>query len=182
MQLPLLKVCGSFLFRQSKKTRGIPWSVRVFFCISRGQKTKQIRLVRGKFSFLYADIWFDVTKCKFIMKNSGFNLLFVFQPIFVVDTKITFAYYFVAPLSSRSSEQLLKKTEQPMAMSSMEKQLSYVKVTLIFERFCHVSRFATLREGSLRELKFADQKFYKNSQIVNFLKNLRLFLELILIM
>ena len=31
LQLPLLKVCGSFLFRQSKKTRGILWSVWVFF-------------------------------------------------------------------------------------------------------------------------------------------------------
>ena len=31
LQLPLLKVCGSFLFRQSKKTRGIIWSVWVFF-------------------------------------------------------------------------------------------------------------------------------------------------------
>ena len=31
LQLPLLNVCGSFLFRQSKKTRGILWSVWVFF-------------------------------------------------------------------------------------------------------------------------------------------------------
>ena len=85
-----------------------------------------------------------------------------------------------------------------MAMSSMEKLLSYVKLTLIFERFCHLSRFATLRGGSLREFNFADrqtvfffflqeliltdQKFYKNSQIVNFLKISRLCLELILIM
>ena len=30
LQLPLLKVCGSFLFRQSKGTSGILWSVRVF--------------------------------------------------------------------------------------------------------------------------------------------------------
>ena len=84
-----------------------------------------------------------------------------------------------------------------MVMSSMKKLLSYVKLTLIFERFCHLSRLATLRERSLREfhfadrqnvffflrqLSFADQKFYKNLQIVNFLKILRLFLELILIM
>ena len=84
-----------------------------------------------------------------------------------------------------------------MVMSSMKKLLSYVKLTLIFERFCHLSRLATLRERSLREfhfadrqnvffflrqLSFADQKFYKNLQIVNFLKILRLCLQLILIM
>ena len=55
-------------------------------------------LVRGKFSFLYVDIWFDVAKCKFIVKNSSFKTLVVFLPIFVADTKITFVYNFVAPL------------------------------------------------------------------------------------
>ena len=54
--------------------------------------------MRGKFSFLYVDIWFDVTKCKFIVKNSSFEMLVVFSPIFVADTKITFVYNFVAPL------------------------------------------------------------------------------------
>ena len=39
-----------------------------------------------------------VTKCKFIVKNSSFEMLVVFSPIFVADTKITFAYNFVAPL------------------------------------------------------------------------------------
>ena len=53
-------------------------------------------LVRDKFSFLYIDIWFDVTECKFIMKY--FKMLVVFLPIFVADTKITFIYNFVAPL------------------------------------------------------------------------------------
>ena len=84
-----------------------------------------------------------------------------------------------------------------MVMSSMKKLLSYVKLTVIFERFCHLSRLATLRERGLlefhfadrqnvffflRELSFADQKFYKNFQIVNFLKILSLCLQLILIM
>ena len=55
--------------------------------------------MRGKFSFLYVDIWFDVTKCKFIVKNSSFEMLVVFSPIFVADTKITFVYNFVAPLN-----------------------------------------------------------------------------------
>ena len=43
-----------------------------------------------------------------------------------------------------------------MVMSSMEKLLSYVKLTLIFERFFYVLRFATLKEGSLWKFNFAD--------------------------
>ena len=54
--------------------------------------------MRGKFSFLYLDIWLDVTKCKFNVKNSSFEILVVFSSIFVVDTKIDFVYNFVAPL------------------------------------------------------------------------------------
>ena len=64
-----------------------------------------------------------------------------------------------------------------MVMSPMEKSLSYFKLTLIIEKFCNLSRFATLREGYLqefnfadrqnvfflRELSFADQTFYKDS-------------------
>ena len=60
------------------------------FLISRGKRTKQILLERSKFSFLHVDIWFDVTKCKFIVENSSFEMLVVFLPIFVADTKITF--------------------------------------------------------------------------------------------
>ena len=37
-------------------------------------------------------------KCKFIVKNSSFEVLVVFLPIFVAVTKITFVYNFVAPL------------------------------------------------------------------------------------
>ena len=69
------------------------------FCISRGKKTEYILLVREKFSFLYVDIWFDVAECKFIMKNSSFKILVVLSTIFVTDTKITFVYNFVAPLT-----------------------------------------------------------------------------------
>ena len=54
--------------------------------------------MRGKFSFLDVDIWFDVAKCKFIVKHSNFKMLVAFSPIFVTDTKITFVYNFVAPL------------------------------------------------------------------------------------
>ena len=41
-----------------------------------------------------------MTKCKFIVKNSSFEMLVVFSPIFVVDTKINFVYNFVAPLKA----------------------------------------------------------------------------------
>ena len=37
-------------------------------------------------------------KCKFIVENSSFEMLVVFLPIFVADTKMTFVYNFVAPL------------------------------------------------------------------------------------
>ena len=45
-----------------------------------------------------------------------------------------------------------------MVMSPMEKLLSYVKLTLIIEKFCNLSRFATLREGTLQEFNFTDRK------------------------
>ena len=48
--------------------------------------------MRGKFNFLYVDIWLDVTKCKFNVRDSSFEMLVVFSPIFVADTKITFVY------------------------------------------------------------------------------------------
>ena len=59
--------------------------------------------MRGKFSFLSVDSWFDVTKCNFIMKKKAdlkFWLcfyLFLWR-ISVADTKITFVYSFVASL------------------------------------------------------------------------------------
>ena len=45
-----------------------------------------------------------------------------------------------------------------MVMSPMEKLLSYVKLTLIIEKFCNLSRFATLREGSLQGFNFTDRQ------------------------
>ena len=45
-----------------------------------------------------------------------------------------------------------------MVMSPMEKLFSYVKLTLIIEKFCNLSRFATLREGTLQEFNFADRQ------------------------
>ena len=40
-----------------------------------------------------------MAKCKFIGKNTSFKMLVVLSSIFVADTKITFIYNFVAPLS-----------------------------------------------------------------------------------
>ena len=54
----------------------------------------------GKFSFPYVDISFDVTKCKFIVKNGSFEMLVVFSAIFVADTKITFVYNVAVPLKA----------------------------------------------------------------------------------
>ena len=62
--------------------------------------------MRGKFSFPYVDIWFDVTKCKFIVKTSSFKMLVVFSPIFVADTKITFVYNFVASLRDHFNQEI----------------------------------------------------------------------------
>ena len=111
LQLPLLMICGSFLFRQSKKTYGILQSIQSMYTqhISRGEKTKQILLLRRKFSFLFIDIWFDVTKYQFIMQNSSFKMLVVFSSIFVEDTKITFVYNFVVPLKSENRVPLNKE-------------------------------------------------------------------------
>ena len=65
--------------------------------------------MRGKFSFLYVDIWLDLTKCKSILKNSSFKMLVVLSSIFVADTKVTFAYDFVAPLKKvKNVLQMLK--------------------------------------------------------------------------
>ena len=58
-------------------------------------------LVRGKFSFIYVDIWFDVTKCNFFFEKQQFEMLVVFSPIFVADTKAICVYNFVAPLMMR---------------------------------------------------------------------------------
>ena len=67
--------------------------------------------MRGKCSFLCVDIWFDLTKCKFIVKNSSFKMLVVPLPIFVVDTKIIFVYNFVVPLTFYDSTELEEYTD-----------------------------------------------------------------------
>ena len=82
LQLPLLKFCGLFdLFE-------------FLLCF---EKTKCILLVRRKFSFLYVDIWFDVTKLYCEQQQ------LMFSPIFVADTKINYVYNFVAPFVKHSN-------------------------------------------------------------------------------
>ena len=75
-------------FSENERKRVLYLVCSSLFCISRGKKTKKTLLVRDIFSLLRAYIWFDVTKCKFIVKNSSFKMLVVFSLIFVADTKI----------------------------------------------------------------------------------------------
>ena len=82
-------------------------------------------LVIGKFSFLYVDIWFNVTKCKFIVKNSSFKTFVGFSPIFVADTKITFVYNSVAPLKETlTSHKLIDSCQYSLSLKKI-----YVCVT-----------------------------------------------------
>ena len=53
-----------------------------------------------KFSFLLADIQFDMPKCEFILKNSSLKCWLCFRLFFVADTKIISDCNFVAPLIS----------------------------------------------------------------------------------
>ena len=84
--------------------------------------------MRGKFSFLYVNIWFDVSKCKFIMKNSSFKILVVLSPIFVVDIKITCIYNFVTLLK------ICFETNLKIAIKSIviKKPCCYSKAILYF--------------------------------------------------
>ena len=53
--------------------------------------------MRSKSIFLYVDIWFDLQKCKFVLKDSPVKCWFCFC-LFLPDTKIIFGYNFGAPL------------------------------------------------------------------------------------
>ena len=63
---------------ETKETRGILWSVRVFFAFLEVRRRSKYCLMRDKFSFLYVGIWFDMMKSKFIVKNNSFKMLVVF--------------------------------------------------------------------------------------------------------
>ena len=60
--------------------------------------------MRDKFGFLYIGVWFNVTKCNFIVKNSSFKMLVMFSIIIVADTKVAFVYNFVAPLMKKKKK------------------------------------------------------------------------------
>ena len=64
--------------------------------------------MRDKFGFLYIGVWFNVTKCNFIVKNSSFKMLVMFSTIIVADTKIAFVYNFVAPLIKKKKKKKKK--------------------------------------------------------------------------
>ena len=51
-------------------------------------------VMRNKFSFLYIDILFHVSKCEFILNKKYFKMLIVFSPIFMADAKIKFRIQF----------------------------------------------------------------------------------------
>ena len=88
MQVPLLKVCWSFLFRKSRKTMSYKLVCLNHFCIFRSKNIKQILL-----SFLYVDIWFDVT----IAENRSLNGWFYFRIFLWQTQKILYVYNFTAP-------------------------------------------------------------------------------------
>ena len=68
----LFKVSEMFLFRQSKEVRSILWSVSIsVLCISREERTKQIVFMGKRFSFAYVDIYSNVPKGKYILKNNS---------------------------------------------------------------------------------------------------------------
>ena len=54
--------------------------------------------MRGKFSFITIDIWFDLTNCKFNVKNISSKMLVALSPIFVADTLLLkLLFHFVFP-------------------------------------------------------------------------------------
>ena len=58
LQLPLLKVCGSFLFWQSQKTRGILWSIQVIFAFPEGRRQNKYCLWEANLVFYVQIIGF----------------------------------------------------------------------------------------------------------------------------
>ena len=56
--------------------------------------------MRGKLSFLYVNVLFDMTKCKFIVKRAAYNVGYLFAYFCGGQTKIIFVYNFVATLKS----------------------------------------------------------------------------------
>ena len=66
-------------------------------CISREERATWIDFMRSNFGLPYENIYFDVSKCEFILKQSNLKC-WLFSPIFVVDIKLTFSYNFGAPL------------------------------------------------------------------------------------
>ena len=107
LKLLLLKVYGSFLFRQTKKMCGIFWSVWVFFAFLRVRRLSKYCLWEENLVFyicIYL-VWCD--KLRIYREKQHFKILFVLWPIFVADMKIFFGYNFVAPLTNFEFTRLL---------------------------------------------------------------------------
>ena len=90
LQLLLLKVCETFLFRQRKKACSIIWSTWVFFAFHEKRRP-------NKYCLWKANLVFHIKRFGWQSVHL-FCALVVFPPIFVVDTKIICGYGFVAPL------------------------------------------------------------------------------------
>ena len=134
----LSKVYELFLFRQSKKLT-ISFALHYIsrFCFSRKEAAKQILLMRSNFSFLSVDIWTDVPKCKFILKNSSFKVNIMILHIFVGDTKIIFACNLGPPLRKCLSKNIVtlvfRWNEAQLGLNNEEKQLMQVEYMLRYQ-------------------------------------------------
>ena len=90
LQLLLLKICETFLFRQSKKACSIIWSTWVFFAFL--EKRRPNKYCLWKLSLVFH---IKRLSCQSVHLLC---VLVVFPPIFVVDTKVIYGDGFVAPL------------------------------------------------------------------------------------
>ena len=82
LMLLRLKVCGGRSFSDKVKKRVVYFGLFESSLHSGGKKTKEILFVRSKFRFLYEHIWSDVTKCRFIVKNSSLKCCLCFRLFF----------------------------------------------------------------------------------------------------
>ena len=100
--------------------------------------------MRGKFSFLPVDIWFDLTKCKFTVKHSSFKMLVVFLLIFVADTKKTFVYNFVAPLNVLTHPLILGIIKTNILTALSEYPIKYLELVFVSINFEILQQFIYL--------------------------------------
>ena len=69
IQLLLLKICETFLFRQSKNVCSTLWFVLASFGFLEKRRPNRYCLWKKKISFPHVHIYFDLLNCKLILKN-----------------------------------------------------------------------------------------------------------------